>query len=173
MKHLIVMGVSGSGKTTLARMLAGCLGWAYAEADDFHPPANVAKMSSGQPLGDGDRWPWLRAIHDWTAERERAGEHSVVTCSALKRAYRDLLREAGGEELFVHLHGTRGVLESRMARRTGHFMPVSLLDSQLAALEMPGADEPVLTLDIARPPEELVEQTVHFLAQQTALRGDD
>ena len=102
-QHLVVMGVAGVGKTTVAALLADRLGWAVAEADDFHPTANIVKMASGVPLDDDDRWPWLRAIRDWTTEQETAGQDSVVTCSALKRRYRDVLRQAAGRVRFVHL----------------------------------------------------------------------
>ena len=154
------MGVSGSGKSTVARALADSLGWAFAEADEFHPPANVAKMEGGTPLTDEDRWPWLRAIRDWMSEQAARGQSTVVTCSALRRVYRDVLREAASEVRFVHLTGSRDLLAGRMGQRQGHFMPLSLLDSQLATLEVPEPDERALTLDISAAPEELVRRAL-------------
>ena len=161
--HVVVMGVSGSGKSTVARLLASRLGWAFAEADEFHPPANVAKMRGGTPLTDEDRWPWLRALRDWLSTQARGGHSTVVTCSALRRRYRDLLRGAPGELRFVHLTGTREQLAERMGHRQGHFMPLSLLDSQLGTLEPPSEDERALTLDIRDAPSALVEQVLAWL----------
>ena len=156
--HLVVMGVSGSGKTTVARALAAELGLTFAEADDFHPPANVAKMTAGIPLTDEDRWPWLRALRGWMADRDARGESTVVTCSALKRSYRDLLRGAGARVQFIDLEGRPELLAARMAGRSGHFMPAALLDSQLDALEPPTPDEQAWTYDVARPPTEIVAE---------------
>jgi carbohydrate kinase (thermoresistant glucokinase family) len=147
---LVVMGVSGSGKSTVAGVLAGRLGWPLEEGDDLHPPENVAKMAAGHPLDDDDRAPWLRRIREWMEEREEAGENGIVTCSALKRRYRDVLRD--GDVVFVHLAGSREQLLARLTARQGHFMPASLLDSQLADLEPPGADERALTIDIGPSP---------------------
>jgi gluconokinase len=157
-QHLVVMGVAGSGKTTVATLLARYLGTEYAEADQFHPQANIDKMSSGTPLTDEDRWPWLEAIRDWLSAEAQAGRSGVVTCSALKRSYRDLLRTADGRVLFVHLDGSPELLAERMQHRSGHFMPTSLLPSQLATLEPLSDDEPGFTLDVAAPPELLVEE---------------
>ncbi|WP_285504933.1 gluconokinase [Actinokineospora sp. NBRC 105648] len=148
------MGVSGSGKTTVAALIAERLGVPLAEADEFHPPANIAKMSAGTPLTDDDRWPWLDAITAWMAERGHQGG-GVVTCSALKRTYRDLLRQATDDVWFVHLDGPREVLADRMSHRSGHFMPTSLLDSQLADLEPLTDDERGVRLDIRSAPDEL------------------
>ncbi|MFC5847990.1 gluconokinase [Deinococcus petrolearius] len=156
--HLVVMGVSGSGKTTVARALAAELGLTFAEADDFHPPANIARMTAGIPLTDEDRWPWLRALRGWMADRDARGESTVVTCSALKREYRDLLREAGGRVQFIDLAGSRDLLAARMTGRSGHFMPESLLDSQLATLEPPTPDEGAWSHDVARPAAEIVAE---------------
>lgn len=152
--HLVVMGVSGTGKSTVGRGLARHLGWEMAEGDDFHPPANVAKMSSGRPLVDEDRWPWLRALADWTAERDARGEPTILTCSALRRAYRDVLRQGGEGTYFLHLVGDKGLLLERMSGRE-HFMPPSLLESQLDTLEDLEDDERGAVLDIANPPDRL------------------
>ncbi|HSY15696.1 MAG TPA: gluconokinase, partial [Jatrophihabitantaceae bacterium] len=131
----VVMGVSGTGKSTIAALLASKLGWPMAEGDDFHSAANVAKMHAGHPLTDEDRWPWLHSIADWIGERERAGDGGVVTCSALKRAYRNLLVDGHPDVRFVCLVGSRALLADRIGHREGHFMPASLLDSQLDTLE--------------------------------------
>ncbi|HET6440699.1 MAG TPA: gluconokinase [Anaeromyxobacter sp.] len=161
--QLVLMGVAGSGKTTLANELGRRLGCEVADADEFHPPANVAKMASGIPLEDEDRWPWLKAIAAWIGAREESGRTAVVTCSALKRAYRDVLRSASARLIFVHLSGTPALIADRLASRRGHFMPPALLDSQLAILEPLGPDEPGLTLDVAAPPADLAEQVIRSL----------
>nr|WP_238385089.1 gluconokinase [Nesterenkonia muleiensis] len=155
------MGVSGTGKTTLAEALSQQLGPPYAEADEFHPPENIAKMSAGTSLTDEDRWPWLGALRDWMSSRAEAG--SIITCSALKRSYRDLLRTADGEVLFLHVDVDRPRLEDRLAHRSGHFMPPSLLDSQLAALEPLQPDEPGIRIINDSTPEELVDAAVRWL----------
>jgi gluconokinase len=149
---LIVMGVAGTGKSTLAGLLAERLNWELQEGDDLHPPANVAKMSVGIPLDDDDRWPWLDAIAAWIKVKTKSGEPGIVTCSALKKSYRDRLR--GPNVIFVFINGPRAVIEARMASRKRHYMPLSLLESQLAALEPPTSDENVLEVDLAAPPEE-------------------
>ncbi|KZB82447.1 gluconokinase [Amycolatopsis regifaucium] len=154
MTVIVVMGVSGSGKTTVGTALAERLGVDYAEADTFHPKANIDKMSSGHPLNDEDRQPWLEAIAAWIADHQSSG--GVVTSSALKYRYRDILR-GGGNVWFLHLHGDRELLADRMKTRSGHFMPVSLLDSQLADLEPLRPDEFGLVADIAKKPEEIVD----------------
>lgn len=148
------MGVSGCGKSTLGRELARVLGWPFAEGDDFHPPANLARMGSGTPLTDAERWPWLRALRDWMTTQARAGHSTVLSCSALRACYRDLLRGAEGEVLFVYLPVPPPVLRQRLAGRKGHFMPAHLLDSQLATLETPSREPGVLTLR----PEASVEE---------------
>ncbi|MBY3552504.1 gluconokinase [Modestobacter lapidis] len=153
---IIVMGVSGSGKTSVAVELARLLGWNYIEGDDLHPEANVAKMAAGTPLDDDDRWPWLRKIAAVIGEHERAGTSFLVTCSALKRSYRDVLRDGHPSVWFAHVNPSEAVLTDRLAKRTGHYMPPSLLGSQLATLEPLAADEP----GAAVPGEASVEQTV-------------
>ncbi len=158
--HLVIMGVAGSGKTTLAQVLAARLGWPSAEADDFHPQANIDKMSAGIPLTDDDRWPWLAAIRRWQDDADAAGRSSLVTCSALKRVYRDALRAGNGRIVFVHLDGPEPVLAERLAHRTGHFMPPSLLPSQLATLEPLGADEDGLVLSAEHEPGALADEVV-------------
>lgn len=162
-QHLVVMGVSAAGKTTVAQLLAEQLGWPLAEADEFHPANNIAKMQAGIPLTDEDRWPWLAALRDWMSEQAAAGQSTVVTCSALKQVYRDLLREAKGEVKFIYLHGERELLLDRMAHRHGHFMPISLLDSQLATLQPPTPAEQALTLEVSAVPAELVRQVLAAL----------
>jgi len=152
------MGVSGSGKSTIAEALAGSLGWALAEGDDFHSPANIAKMHSGTPLIDSDRMPWLRSIAAWIDARRQAGQSGIVTCSALKHSYRDLLSAGRPEVLFVYLKGTVAVMSQHLAGRQGHFMPASLLSSQFETLEEPGKDEPVLAVDAARPVAAIVSE---------------
>lgn len=139
---VIVMGVSGSGKTTVAKGISTVMGWELAEGDDFHSEANVAKMHAGTPLTDADRWPWLESIGDWISGKEAAGESAVITCSALRRAYRDVLRRDRPHVRFLHMTAPSELIEDRMAHREGHFMPASLLPSQLATLEPLGPDEP-------------------------------
>jgi gluconokinase len=152
---LVVMGVSGSGKTTVGSLLAGRLDWRYAEADDFHSKANVAKMAAGHPLTDDDRGPWLAAIAAWIDERIAHREPGVVTCSALKRRYRDVLRRPEVE--FVFLDGSRELIAQRMAARHGHFFKADMLASQFADLEPPAPDEPVVTVPIGGRPEEIAD----------------
>jgi gluconokinase len=140
---LIVAGTAGSGKTTVGALIAGRLRWRFADADPFHPEANVAKMRKGIPLTDEDRQPWLRAVGEWIDERIAANQQAVVTCSALKRAYRDLLLDGRPDATMVFLTVTRQVLEKRLLDRPDHFFPRKLLESQLADLELPGPDERV------------------------------
>ncbi|MGW1197302.1 gluconokinase [Streptomyces sp. NPDC002536] len=143
---IVVMGVAGTGKTTVGPLVAEALGVPYAEGDDFHPAANIAKMSAGTPLDDTDRAPWLDAIGDWA--RGRAGLGGVVSCSALKRTYRDRLRAAAPGLVFLHLTGDYELIASRMTARKGHFMTTRLLDSQFATLEPLGADEAGIAVDV-------------------------
>jgi gluconokinase len=166
--HLVVMGVSGSGKTTVAQILAERLGWPYAEADEFHPQANIDKMSAGTPLTDDDRWPWLRAMRDWLTEQSRAGRSTIVTCSALKVAYRDVLREAEGRVRFVHLDGTIEQIGERMAGRSGHFMPTSLLPSQFETLERLTDDEDGVVVPVAVSPQSVADAALRTLGIDAA-----
>ncbi len=149
------MGVSGVGKTTVAERLAADLSLELAEGDAFHPAVNVAKMSSGQALTDEDRWPWLEALADWTAARRTAGRDTVLTCSALKRSYRDILRRGAPDTFFVCLLGEEALLRERMESRE-HFMPTSLLRSQLDTLEALEPDERGVRVDVALPVDEIV-----------------
>jgi gluconokinase len=162
---IVVMGVSGSGKTTFALALGQRLGWPVVEGDQLHPAANVAKMAAGVPLTDEDRWPWLDAVAARIGELETEGRSCVVTCSALRRRYRDRLREGHPSVVFVELTAKPSVLRERIIRRTGHFMPASLLDSQLEALEPLQPDEPGVVLGEA-PVQDLVDRVV------TELRGE-
>lgn len=150
---LVVMGAAGSGKSTVAALLADRLGWDLAEGDDLHPPANVAKMAAGHPLDDDDRRPWLVRVSAWLTAHTSAGVPGVISCSALKRSYRDVLRRE--HVVFVHLDGTREHLAQRLAGRRGHYMSASMLDSQLADLEPPGPDEQALIVGIDGTPEEV------------------
>jgi gluconokinase len=164
------MGVSGSGKSTVAEGLVDRLGWEFAEGDDFHPPANVAKMRSGQPLDDDDRWPWLRRLADWIGEREQAGRPVVVTCSALKRSYRDLLRNGHPSVWFAHVTVDPDLLRERVAGRTGHYMPASLVESQLAALEPLQDDEPGAAISGGGAPAVVVDELLSVLARERGIR---
>lgn len=159
---LVMMGVAGCGKSTVGGVVAGRLGWDLGEGDDLHPEANVAKMASGHPLGDDDRWPWLALVRAWIDERVVAGNPGIITCSALKRSYRDVLRS--DHVVFVHLTGTREQLLARLAARQGHFMPAALLDSQLADLEPPGPDEQAISVDIGPNPAVQARTIVDKLA---------
>lgn len=157
---VVIMGVSGTGKTTLLRALAERLGWVAAEGDEFHSAANIEKMETGHALDDEDRWPWLASIAAWIDARERAGQNALVTCSALRRAYRDLLRRGHPSVRFVHLVAPRAVLAERMEHRSGHYMPVSLLGSQLDTLEPLGSDEPGIVLQADQPVAELADEVM-------------
>jgi gluconokinase len=167
---LVVMGVAGTGKSTVAGMLSEQLNCELQEGDDLHPAANVAKMTAGIPLDDEDRWPWLDAIGAWIKKKAQHGEPGIVTCSALKRSYRDRLR--GPNVIFVFLNGPRAVIEARMASRKHHFMPTALLDSQLATLEPPGPDENVLEVNLAGRPEEEVAEVLNTLQSRIGSREE-
>jgi gluconokinase len=160
---VVLTGVAGSGKTTVGAMLAGKLGWVYAEADDFHPKANLEKMAAGHPLTDADRWPWLEAIGRWIDARRAAHEPGVVSCSGLKRAYRDVLRRGRPNVRMVLLNGSRELLERRLLARHGHFMKATMLDSQLADFEPPAPDEGVLVVSIDATPPEIVDTILRAL----------
>jgi len=164
--QVVVMGVSGSGKSTVGEQVAELLGVPFVDGDALHPAANVAKMASGIPLTDDDRIPWLRAVGRALAETSPEG--AVVACSALKRSYRDLIRSEAPDALFAELDGDRALLAARMAARPGHFMPVSLLDSQLATLEPLRPEEHGLRLDVSRPPAELAEAIAGAVRATTA-----
>jgi gluconokinase len=153
----IIFGVSGAGKTTVGKLLAQQLGWRFIEADDFHPAANIEKMRSGHPLTDGDRWPWLERLRHQIERSLAAGENAVLACSALKRAYRDRLR-ISDEVKFVFLCGDYALVEKQLRSRHGHFMDANLLQSQFDDLEEPPPDENVLTIELGRTPEEIVDR---------------
>lgn len=155
---VVVMGVSGSGKSTMGEALARALAVPYADADSFHPEANIAKMSAGIPLDDADRDPWLDIVAAWLTGHRATG--AVVACSALKRRYRDRLRAGAPAAYFVHLAGDQAMVTKRVAERQGHFMAASMVESQYADLQPLGPDERGVTLDIAAPREELVRQAV-------------
>lgn len=160
---IVVMGVSGSGKTTVAAMLAGALGAQFLEGDDLHPRENVEKMRSGTPLTDADRLPWLQSIARRIDEWRARGEKGVVTCSALKRAYRAIIIGNRPDVTLVYLKGSRDLIQHRMAARHEHFMPVALLDSQFATLEEPGADEHPVVVGIEGGPAEIVAEIIRRL----------
>ena len=162
-RFVVVMGVSGSGKSTVAQRLADRLHWDLLEGDDLHPPANVEAMAAGRPLTDAERRPWLEAIGRWVDVRASAGESAVLTCSALRRSYRDVLREGRPSLCFCHLAVDPGEVKRRMEVRTGHFMPASLLPSQLATLEPLAPDEPGITVSSNATPEAVVAEVVRRL----------
>jgi gluconokinase len=165
---VVAMGVSGSGKTTVAKGIAKRMNWEYAEGDDFHPQANVEKMRSGIPLTDEDRWPWLGHIGDWISEQVQAGRSAVVTCSALRRAYRDLLREGRPAVRFCHVDEPQEVIADRLAKRKGHYMPASLLASQFAILERLQPDEPGVTVSGEGSEEEVLQAALDSLGLEAA-----
>ena len=163
LQQIVVMGVSGAGKSTTGEALARRLGWPFIEGDAFHPAANVEKMHNGIPLTDADRHGWLQAVAGQLSHATAQAAGVVVACSALKRRYRDLLRAAAPDVRFVHLHGSPALLARRLSGRTGHYMPASLLQSQLDTLEPPGADEGAITLDIGQDPPALVAAAARAL----------
>jgi gluconokinase len=168
---LVVMGVSGSGKSTIADRLAERLRWTFEDGDRFHPASNVAKMSAGQPLTDEDRWPWLQAISDEIDRVCKAGEHAVIACSALKRAYRDVLVHGRGDVRIVFLDGAPPLIANRLALRKDHFMPPGLLESQFKTLEPPEANENPVIVSIDAPVEAIVDDILHQLAMGPADYG--
>jgi gluconokinase len=161
---LVVMGVSGVGKTSVAAAIVSRTRWAFAEGDDLHPETNRAKMAAGVPLDDDDRWPWLRRVAGWIGEQEAAGRDAVVTCSALKRNYRDLLRDGHPSVRFVHLLAPPALLQTRVDNRRGHYMPPALLASQLATLQPLGPDEPGFGVDTDRSPADVADDVLARLA---------
>ena len=170
-EHLVLMGVSGCGKTTAALNLHNALGWPVAEADDFHPKVNIDKMSRGVALTDEDRWPWLKSMRYWMSERATEDVKTIVTCSALKRSYRDLLSGARGRVFFIHLLAQPDELQERMAHREGHFMPSSLLPSQFATLEPLSDDEDGVTVVSRATPEETFEAILAALEHASVDAG--
>jgi len=165
---LVVMGVSGSGKSTIAPLLARRLGWECRDGDEFHPKANVEKMHSGTPLTDEDRWPWLEAIATWIDEKRRTGKHGIVTCSALKRRYRDILIGPREDVRLVYLKGGEDLIAGRLSQRHDHFMPPKLLHSQFETLEEPGADEHPIVVSIRPSPEEIAEEILAALRSRSS-----
>ena len=165
------MGVSGCGKTTVAAILASRLGWPFEEGDALHPQANIEKMAAGHPLTDADRWPWLAKVADWIDERLDAGENGLITCSALKRSYRDLINRRGSGLIFVFLAGSKETIAARLAARHGHFMRASLLDSQFADLDEPAADEPAIRVEIGPPAAEIAEQIIEDFGLAERAKG--
>ena len=159
---VVVMGVSGSGKTTAGKALGARLGVRYSDADDIHPTANVAKMQAGRPLTDEDRWPWLDAVGAWLSAHAESG--AIVSCSVLRRAYRDRIRRTVPAALYWHLAGPEALVETRMRARRGHFMPATLLRSQYEALEPLEPDEHGVTVDLDQPVPALVDEFVAWLA---------
>lgn len=162
-RHVVVMGVSGSGKTTIARGVAEATGLEFAEADALHSAANIAKMEAGTALTDEDRWPWLRSLAAWMNGKADAGISTIITCSALKQSYRDVLRDGPPSVNFLHLDGPAEVIKGRMSKREGHFMPSSLLQSQIDTLEALERGESGIVLDLRQPPEELIERALTWL----------
>lgn len=168
--HIIAMGVSATGKTVVGEAMAKRLNYRFIEGDDYHPKANIEKMAAGTALTDEDRKPWLEALSDLISQCDAAGTSTVLTCSALRRSYRDLLRSAvpHGELFFVHLHAPYEVLEERMAERTKHFMPATLLTSQFETLEPLGADETGVLVDVSPPADVVVDDAVRAVCSHYA-----
>jgi gluconokinase len=167
LRVLVVMGVSGCGKTTVAALLAGRCGWPFEEGDALHPKSNVDKMQAGHALTDEDRWPWLETVADWIEGQIDAGRNGIITCSALKRAYRDILNRRGSGVVFVYLAGDRELIAARLSARRGHFMPPSLLESQFEALEEPQSDEPAICVNIGPSTQEIAQK----IADELHLKG--
>jgi carbohydrate kinase (thermoresistant glucokinase family) len=165
---IVVMGVSGAGKSTVGAVLAERLGWAFEDGDAFHPPANVEKMRAGTPLTDEDRWPWLRALTARIGEARVSGQGVVIACSALKRAYRDVLRDGKGDVRFLHLTGEPALIMARQAARQGHYMPASLVASQFATLELPETEADVIDVEVDPDPPSIAGKAIAALRR----RGD-
>ncbi|GAA6124100.1 gluconokinase [Bifidobacterium psychraerophilum] len=165
--HVVVMGVAGCGKSTVAEAIRDRLGFTMAEGDDFHPEANIRKMSQGIPLTDEDRRPWLEVINRWMLGRQSLGESTVVSSSALKRSYRDILRK-DVPVFFVHLVGSQELIQDRLSQRKGHFMPPSLLPSQFAILEPLQEDEPGIEVSVAGSQEDMVERAIEAVKEHAA-----
>ncbi len=162
---LVVMGVSGCGKSTVGELLGRHFDWPFRDGDSFHSAANVAKMHAGIPLTDEDRWPWLASIAAWIAELRGQGKHGIIACSALKRVYRNALRDGHNDVRFVFLEGSMELIAARLAKRKNHYMPSSLLASQFATLEPLGADENPITVSIDQEPEEIAGDALRKLIQ--------
>jgi len=161
---LVMMGVSGTGKTTVGEALARRLGWTFQEGDEFHPPANIAKMKSGQPLDDADRAPWLALVAAWISDELAKGRSAVITCSALKRSYRSAIIGGRSDVVLVYLEGPQALIARRIGARRGHFMPPSLLASQFADLQPPAASEDAIVVDVDQPVAAQVDDIVAELA---------
>lgn len=169
---LVVMGVSGVGKSSVAAELVRRTGWVFVEGDDLHPERNRAKMASGVPLDDDDRWPWLRRVAAWIGEQEATGRNAVVTCSALKRSYRDLLRDGHPSARFVHLLAPAELIAARITARRNHYMPPSLLESQLATLESLQPDEAGIEVETTGAPAAVAERVLQQLGDDVVLPAD-
>lgn len=160
----MVMGVSGSGKTTVATILARRLGWPFQEGDSLHSPSSIGKMGAGLPLTDADRRDWLLNVAEWVEAKLDRGENGLITCSALKRRYRDVINRRGAGVVFVFLAGSKETIAARLAARTGHFMPAALLDSQLADLEEPAPDEPAIRVETDKVPDAIAQEVLERMA---------
>jgi len=160
---LVVMGVSGSGKTTVGSMLAERLGWPFQEGDDLHPQKNIDKMKVGNPLTDADRRPWLELIADWVDHQLDAGRSGIITCSALKRAYRKRIDRRRRGVVFIFLDGPQKTIALRLGSRRSHFMPPQLLKSQFADLEPPSSSEPAIAFDVDASPQQIVDEIIERL----------
>ncbi|KAA0968244.1 gluconokinase [Aureimonas fodinaquatilis] len=161
---IMVMGPSGVGKTTTAKAIANALNWTFAEGDEFHPASNIAKMSAGIPLDDQDRQPWLETIRDWMTQKSKEGVNTVITCSALKRRYRDILQGTEADLRFLQLDAPVQLVGERMSRRSDHYMPLSLLNSQFDALEPLQSDENGIVISVEENPEQVVSAALQALA---------
>ena len=168
---LLLMGVSGVGKTTTGKRLSRALGWNFRDADEFHPAENIAKMSAGVPLTDEDRWPWLAAIGQWLDVQRVHGGKAIVTCSALRRTYREKLLHGRPEVKLVFLKGSKALIADRLSRRSGHFMPPGLLDSQFNTLEEPSRAEHAIVVNVALPPSRVVAEIMRYVLPPHARPG--